>query len=104
MHGRMHAPCMYKYIHYWSVIPPPILNGFLLNILLVWIHRDVTYQREVIEYESILQFETNTRIFFNKGHLIRDSTEKIRQNKGHSTLPSTELYQNKGQGEFLLCL
>ena len=42
----------------------------------------------------------HTRIFFNKGHLIRDSTEKIRQNKGHSNIPSTELDQNKGQENY----
>ena len=35
--------------------------------------------------------------FFNKGHPIRDSTEKISRNKGHVFLSSTELNQNKGQ-------
>ena len=40
--------------------------------------------------------------FFNKGHLIRDSTEKIPQNKGQVHISSTEPEQNKGQSKIYL--
>ena len=40
--------------------------------------------------------------FFNKGHPIGDSTEKILRNKGQYTMSSTELNQNKGQQKCLL--
>ena len=36
---------------------------------------------------------------FFKGQPIRDSTEKITQNKGQKNIFSTELQQNKGQWE-----
>ena len=41
-------------------------------------------------------------LFFNKGHPIRDSTEKILQNKGQYTMSSTELNENKGQWKCLV--
>ena len=43
------------------------------------------------------QIQSPNTFFFVKGQPIRDSTEKIPQNKGHYAPSSTEREQNKGQ-------